>query len=158
MKTWNSIFWLTLLFAVIPWKALADDAVTLRMGADFTHYKNETAIYSLGSESFDRDGFGCKLEGGFWTAIDPSHRASPFGSVLGGKRFGDYNGFNLTGFFGVVVLGHTDGALGGNAAFTEEAVLGYKTVSLGYKHISNAGLFPPNHGRDYISLTLAFPL
>src|SRR5581483_2475391 len=158
MTTLSKAFWATLILMSLPWRALADDATTLRMGGDFTHCKNETAIYSAGFEEFDRHGFGHKFELGAWTDTKEDHRFSPFGSVLLGKRFGDYEGFNLTGFAGIAIIGYTDAALGGIFEFTEEAIVGYKNVGVGYKHISNAGTASPNQGRDYISLTVAFPI
>jgi len=138
--------------------ASADEATTLRMGGDFTHYKNKSAIYSVGFEDFDRDNFGTKLEVGAYTDSDPGHVGAPFGSVLLGKRFGSYEGLNATGFMGCAIIGSTDQVLGSLFEFTEEAIVGYKNVGLGYKHVSNAGLASPNHGRDYVSLTVAFHL
>lgn len=146
-----------ILLALVPVRALSDDAITARMGADFTHYKNETAIYSAALESFNRSNVGTKFEFGGWTDTGANRCQSPFGSVLVGKRFGYYDGFNLTGFAGIAIIGNTDSALSTNFEFTEEVVAGYNVVGVGYKHISNAGIKTPNNGRDYISLTFAFP-
>jgi len=56
---------------------------------------------------------------------------------------------------GAVGLTTTDSQLGGNVAFKHDFSFGVKDrsgngVGLGYCHISNAGLWKPNVGRDYI--------
>lgn len=144
--------------SLFPFRALADGATVLRMGADMTHYANQTSIYSLGYEEVARDGFGHKIEAGFWTDTGSDRKGSPFGSLVGLKRFGDYEGVNVTGVFGIMIVGYPDAALASAFEFTEEIAIGFKDVSIGYKHISNAGLKEPNHGRDYIFLNLALPL
>lgn len=144
------------ILALWPLNVLADQAMTFRAGGDFTHYKNETAIYTLGLEDFNRDGFGVKGEVGAWTDIGEGRRSSPYVAGKVAKRFGDYQGVNFTGFFGVSIVGYPDSALSSPFEFTEELILGYKFVGCGYTHFSNAGLSKPNIGRDYQSCTVVF--
>lgn len=147
---------LAAVLALLPLRSLADTTTTVRSGVDLTHYKNQTSIYSIGVQDLNRDGFGWKLEAGAWTDSGQDRKGSFFTSAMGAKRFGDLDGFNLTGLFGIIVASNADGALGSPLAFTEEAILGYRAVGIGYKHISNAGLWVPNHGRDYLSVTVSF--
>jgi hypothetical protein len=157
MKTLINALILGLILAVTPFKAVATDAFSLRMGTDLTHYKDQTSIYSLGYETFDRHGWGAKIEGGGWTDIADDRRCSPFGAVLVGKQFGDYRGLNLTGLVGAGIIGAPDAALSTTFQFTEEVTVGYDVVGLGFKHFSNAGIKEPNQGRDYFFVNLAFP-
>lgn len=146
------------LLVLAPMKASAEYATTFRAGADLTHYKNQTSIFSLGIENFDKeDGLGYKLELGAWTDIDQGRYSSPFASALLGKRFGNYDTFNATALLGIAVIGYPDSVLSTPFEFTEEVILGYKCVGIGFKHFSNAGIKEPNHGREYVSLTIAFP-
>lgn len=58
--------------------------------------------------------------------------------------------------WGMGYLSHTDGLLSSHFQFTHDLTFGLydrKTgLSLGYKHISNAGITLPNRGRDFITL------
>lgn len=58
--------------------------------------------------------------------------------------------------WGVAYISHTDALLSSNMQFTHDLTLGLNDLksglSLGYKHISNAGLKLPNRGRDFITL------
>jgi len=157
MIPWTKILLLISILS-FPLQSLADERAVLRMGADFTHYKNRTSIYSLGWEDFNSLGLGHKFELGGWTDETGGRCSSPYGSILLGKELGTSEGLNLTGFVGLSIIGYTDAALSSPFEFTEEAAVGYQNVGIGYKHFSNAGLSEPNHGRDYIFLNLRFPI
>lgn len=66
-------------------------------------------------------------------------------------------------FMGVAVLTHTDRVLGGNFQFIHDLELGTRssqeinsTISLNFKHISNAGIKKPNLGRNLLGIRLRF--
>lgn len=58
--------------------------------------------------------------------------------------------------WGVGYLSHTDSLLSSHFQFTHDLTIGLydlkSGLSLGYKHISNAGITLPNRGRDFITL------
>ena len=58
--------------------------------------------------------------------------------------------------WGVGYLSHPDGLLSSHFQFTHDLTFGLydrkSGLSLGYKHISNAGITLPNRGRDFITL------
>lgn len=58
--------------------------------------------------------------------------------------------------WGVGYLSHTDQLLSSHFQFTHDLTFGLydpkSGLSLGYKHISNAGITLPNRGRDFITL------
>lgn len=58
--------------------------------------------------------------------------------------------------WGVAYISHTDQLLSSNMQFTHDLTFGAydlkSGLSLGYKHISNAGIVLPNRGRDFVTL------
>lgn len=64
-----------------------------------------------------------------------------------------------SGFWSVSGISHTDSRLGGHFQFHNDLQVGMRdrtgnAISLGYKHISSAGLSLPNKGRDFITATI----
>lgn len=138
--------------------ALADeDTVTFRMGQGVTN-TCKSALYSVGFEKDFKDSITYRLDFGAWTDVGLNRRGAPFSSVLIGKRAGEYTSLNFTAMVGILIMGSPDSALALPFNFTEEVALGYQQVSVGYKHVSNAGIKEPNLGRDYVFLNLTFPL
>jgi hypothetical protein len=71
------------------------------------------------------------------------------------------SGFFLKVFFGPSLISQGDSRLSGNFQFNNDLELGIKgfndfSIGLDFKHISNAGLVPPNQGRDFLLLKLQF--
>lgn len=157
MKTLIKAAILVIVSVFIPTQVLAGESVALRMGADLTHHKTST-IYSLSWQNTFGSDFIYRGEVGGWTEDNPNHQGSPFGFVLLGKRFGDFQGLNATILMGTGFIGHTDIVLSSRLEFTEEVAIGYRLWSVGYKHISNAGLGDHNAGRDYIFMNFTIPL
>lgn len=63
---------------------------------------------------------------------------------------------------GVAGLSNIDSYLGGHAQFNHDVAVGFKAKSgaslgLNYKHISSAGIFEPNYGRDFLTIRLGLP-
>lgn len=63
---------------------------------------------------------------------------------------------------GVAYITDPDSHLGGHVQFVQDAGLGLLSeegfgVGLSYKHVSSAGLYTPNKGRDFILLRLSLP-
>ena len=151
---WIKLTIATIIFASIPFKATADTA-KLRMGFGISNTE-KSAIYSASwEERFGISGV-YKVDAGAWTDVVEGRRASPYGAVLVGLQQGDLRTFNVQILVGVSVIGHIDSFLGSNGQFTEELNFGIGPVSVGYKHVSNAGIVQPNMGRDFVSTMLAF--
>jgi len=137
--------------------ATAEDNTTIRAGFGAGH-SDKSAIYSVGYEERNvRDVLMYKLDLGAWTS-GTRGKSSPFVSGLVGVRLGSVADFYAQGLVGIAIVGNTDELLGSNFQFTEEAAVGYKSVSVGYKHVSSANLGDPNLGRDYWFCELKFPL
>lgn len=145
------------LLTLLSSTALAEDSYSFRMASGIAN-SEKSALYSVGYENQFSNPFVYKLDFGAWTAGGTGQRSSPFSAFLLGARLGNYDGFHLQPLAGVVVIGHTDELLGSNFQFTEELAVGFKNVSLGYKHFSNAGIIRPNIGRDYLFLNFNFTL
>ena len=108
--------------------------------------------------------FETKTEGGFWVdnSKRPGAKCSAFISYSLGiePRAG---AFYVNMFQGVAALSNTDTVLGGHLQFVEDVGLGVrdqeKNVAIGlfYKHISSAGIFLPNYGRDFVGVQVMIP-
>lgn len=71
--------------------------------------------------------------------------------------------FYLESFWGVSLISNTDGRLSLPFNFTQDFGVGLRDsegrlVGANYKHFSNAGLKTPNHGRDFVSIQVGFPI
>lgn len=110
------------------------------------------------------DLFDWKLEAGGWS--DSSHRAGrkSNGFVSGSVGLETEPGyFYLHSFFGIATVLQTDSTLGSIPQFVEDVGVGVqdkrkRRMGVGYKHFSNAGLWQPNKGRDFITVIIQFPL
>lgn len=150
--------WLTTLLAfIIPVAAVADDALMFRTGVGAATNR-KSALFSIAYQNSFYDNFFYKFDGGAWTDSAPNQSGAPFVSGLLGYRFGNFDGFNFTPAIGGLVMGYPDGILGSPANFTEEVMLGYKGVGIGWKHVSNGNTSSPNLGRDYVFFNLTLPL
>lgn len=144
------------LFLLISVISEASDSLVFRTGVDMTRYKSGS-LFSLGIQNKINEYFVYKTDLGFWADSDSSRKTSPFVGLTLGPKLGDYAGFNFNCQAGIMVIGYPDSVLSTPFQFTEECAVGYKEVSLGYKHISNAGIKEPNYGRDYIFIQYTSP-
>jgi hypothetical protein len=104
-----------------------------------------------------------RTELGGWNDLAGNGRSgSFFGAYLFGINIENQRWYgNAAG--GVAIIGTPDTYLGGPVNFTEEigfGVNGQHNSKLGlfYKHISNAGIYDPNIGRDFIGAQVTIPL
>jgi hypothetical protein len=62
------------------------------------------------------------------------------------------------GVWGPSYYSSPDGYLGGRFQFNQDLTVGlqdsFNTIGVGYKHISSAGIYKPNKGRDYLYFRL----
>jgi len=105
-----------------------------------------------------------KLEGGFWT--DQSGRPGAKGSAYGSASIGiePTAGALYVNFFqGIAGITGKDTVLGGPVQFVEDLGIGIRdqktktSIGLHYKHMSSAGIFKPNLGRDFIGIQVMLP-
>jgi hypothetical protein len=100
-------------------------------------------------------------EGGLWT--DTGSAQGRRGAVFGKGQLGVKPGWDSVGlygkaFWGVQLQSSTDSQLGGLAQFSQDAGIGIRDetsfVGINYTHVSSAGIFKPNKGRDFLGLEL----
>lgn len=138
----------SLLALLLSAHALADD-VTLRMGLG-TVYSTDSALYSVGYEGETRSSpLIYRIDVGAWTSEVQGHHGSPFMSWAPGIRLGDPDKISVQASLGVSILGYTDDLLGGHFQFNECGSVTVWGFRIERCHWSSAGIYEPNHGRDY---------
>jgi len=94
---------------------------------------------------------------------DLGRRSSGYIADSIGLRIQPFQGFYVESLWGLSALSHTDSWLGSHFQFMQDLGIGFvdsnsSTIGLSYKHISSAGLFLPNKGRDFIVIQIGIPL
>lgn len=141
----------------------AEDYATAAVGV-FNSGKNshaETKFANLGHRGDLGLGLTYQLELGGWVDTTGHGRAS---SAYGAAQFGvetDGEVFARV-MTGPALITNPDWYLGGPFAFTEDFYLGLRgrngnSVGLLYKHISNAGIYNRNVGRDLAGVQVSIP-
>lgn len=105
-----------------------------------------------------------KWEVGFWSDQSgyPGAKSSAFGSYSLGVE-PTYGGLYVSFFQGIALITHPDTVLGGPIQFVEDIGLGIRdkkrgtSFGLQYKHVSSAGIFKPNRGRDTFGIQVRIP-
>ena len=106
-----------------------------------------------------------QFEGGYWfdTQASKGRKSSGYGSAEVGMKV-HAGPFAMSSFHGPGFITATDSFLGSIPQFFHDVNLGLEddrngaTISVGYKHISNAGLFSKiNRGRDFMTIKLSVP-
>lgn len=70
--------------------------------------------------------------------------------------------FQMSVWSGPSVITNPDSALGGPLQFNETVFFGIvdkdkNAIGIAYNHLSSAGIYDPNQGRDYIGMEISFP-
>lgn len=125
---------------------------------------SETKIISFGWHDKLFGPFFQQIEGGAWfdSRDDLGRKSSAFGGYSLGMHVQTVTGVYASYSVGPAVISHTDALLGGNFQFNNDFGFGisdesgYK-IGLNYKHLSSAGIFKPNYGRDFLMLKLSIP-
>lgn len=151
------IKYVALLIAFVSTLGYADEHLVFRAGGG-TRTSVGSALYSVGYESAVIEFLPYRVDIGGWTDIVDGNRSSPFASVVIGPQVGRSDQLNWKLQAGVLILGYPDALLGGVLEFTQETSVHYSSIGVGYRHVSNAGLFPPSVGRNYIFLDFVVPL
>lgn len=127
--------------------------INMNVRGGLGHNKSaDTAFYSVAfDEYWSKHGFK-RLELGGWSPQNQGQVSAFYGGAGIGAREGTRDGFNMLVYLGVLAVSRGDTLLSAPFNFTQEFAVGYDRLSIGIKHISNAGIAQPNIGRDFIFL------
>ncbi len=152
-----------LILLLIPLVSYADDySFKYGMGIVNGEKSGTVKMFSLRQESHLVHAAHLAYEGGLWVDNGPKS-AGRKGSLFGKAQLGVKPGWQSSGlygkaFWGVAGLSHTDSQLGGNLQFASDFGVGIRDgssfIGIGYVHLSSAGIFKPNKGRDFMQLEL----
>lgn len=121
-----------------------------------------TKLFSLGREE---DLFGPFIhQGEIGLYADQSghgRKSSAFGFYSIGVEVNP-GYFLARSLWGIGAITHPDAMLGGQFQFTQDLFIGVKdykenAIGLNYKHISSAGIYTPNKGRDFLTVQVEIP-
>lgn len=148
------------IFAIVAYKAAADEVYSSAMIGVFNSGKNslsETKLVSFGVRQDLFMGLVQQFEGGGWIDIAGHGRqSSPYAAYQVGVETSHV--ITARVMTGPCIIGSPDSYLGGVfPEFKEDFFLGIRgdntnTVGVKYQHISNAGIFNPNVGRDFMGV------
>ena len=147
-----------ILFATLCFAATAEENMTIKFGSGVNHIPN-SSLYSVGFEKyFENSKYLYKVDFGFWSDSHFKNKGSVFTDIMIGHKFGTIKSLNANFMIGLLLMSDPDRVLGSPYQSTEEISLDYKRLSIGIKHISNAGVKTPNLGRDYLFMNYTTPL
>lgn len=141
-----------------------DDQVILDGGLGILHSgeigPQETKMLTLGLQETIYESLKDRITGGGW--ID-NYGDGKRSSALLSTQIGwevNRNGFVMGLFTGPSVISSPDALLGGTLEFMEDLHLGIQDhndyIGVMYRHLSSAGIYSPNIGRDVIGLEIRF--
>lgn len=103
-----------------------------------------------------------KGEIGVWISKQSERHSSLFASAGGGYRVQLDSGLFFEAFLGPGFVHSTDAHSSSHIEIMHDINAGFMKdgfgIGLGYKHISNAGLVPPNLGRDFAGMRFVIPI
>lgn len=124
--------------------------------------RSETKIFSVGYEEEFFGPFIKQYELGLWVdTAGNGRKSSGFGSFsLGVEINPGY--LVMRSLWGVGAITHPDTILGGHFQFNQDLFIGVRDnkrrmIGLNYKHISSAGIYNPNKGRDFLTIQVEIP-
>lgn len=164
MRDWLIVaFWtiaITLMFVFTSRHANADD-VSFKYGMGLLDGSPTGSIkqFSFRDEHYLFYGIHSAGEGGLWVDnLGGGRKDAVFGKYQLGVKPGAETGVYAKAFWGVQLQSSVDSRLGGYAEFSQDAGVGirdaFSFVEAGYTHVSSAGIFAPNYGRDFVTLSM----
>lgn len=151
------------IFALFSTSSFAGEGTFLKYSVSATDKISSQKGLSFGYQS-EFLFLDTKWETGFWS--DQSDRPGAKSSAFGYYSVGvepTYQGLYVNFFQGVGAITHPDSVLGGPFQFFEDFGFGIKDrkrkTALGfqYRHVSSAGIFRPNKGRDMFGIQVRIP-
>jgi hypothetical protein len=165
MRDWiNVIGWtiaLTLLFSLT---SRADDySFKYGMGLQDAKPTGNIKQFSLRTESRVLGPLHDATEGGLWVDnLGDGRRGAVYGKYQLGVKPGAEVGVYASAFWGIELQSTTDTQLGGILQFSQDAGIGIRDetsfVQATYSHVSSAGIWSPNRGRDFVLLSIGLRL
>ena len=105
-------------------------------------------IYPIG------DHMKLKADGGVWIARQAGRKTSVYFAPAWGYRIVPFKGIYVEAYIGVGLISRPDSQLGGHFQIFHDVNFGFSQggwgLGLGFKHISSAGIYSPNKGRDFL--------
>ncbi len=139
------------------------DSVALRGGGYILggQPNGGSKIFGLRYESPLMSGLNVATEvGGYVDNFGNGRKGAALAKLQLGINPGADSGVYGTAFTGPCGISATDTVLGSNLQFCTDFGAGVRDkdtfIAVTYSHISNAGLKLPNHGRDYIVMSMGF--
>lgn len=149
------------LIGVVLSKCARGDDYIFKYGMGLSDQKPTGSIklFSLRQESHEFHAIHSAMEGGGWLDnLGDGRKSAVFGKYQLGVKPGAEEGVYAKAFWGIQAQSTTDTQLGGILQFSQDAGIGIRDntslVEVGYSHVSSAGIFSPNQGRDFITLSL----
>lgn len=159
------IFWTIALTTLFCYTSRADDySFKYGMGLLDGSPTGNIKQFSFREERHEFYAVHSAAEAGLWVDNLGGGRSSAgFAKYqLGVKPGWDGDGVYGSAMWGVSVQSSTDSQLGGYAQFSQDAGIGLRDetsfIQLTYTHFSSAGIFSPNRGRDFLTLSLGVRL
>jgi hypothetical protein len=138
--------------------------LNLKYGLPVLHAQGNGAFGSIGYQHSIFRALNQQIETGLWTSRvrESGQKTSPFASYsLGVKVDLDY--VYAESMHGIGLIGQPDVLLGGPGQFFHDTGLGIKdrdgsSFGLQWKHVSSAGAYKPNIGRDFVLIKVGLAL
>jgi hypothetical protein len=155
-------FWylLVLAFLSLPIQSRADSGsfrYGLGFGAPDQNSPGEVKIFAFAYERNLKSPWVAQAEGGVIADMrqDRGRKSTLITSLSFGPRM-QLGMFQTRFLWGPALISHPDSALGSHFQFNHDLLVGLQSLTsaltLGYKHVSNAGIKLPNRGRDFVTL------
>ena len=151
---------LILLF-LLAQTCLADTYIKYGIGISKDQQLGEVKVIAGGYQTPIYESIISQIELGYWSDPHLGRKSSIFGNVSFGLDI--QAGILYTqALWGIALISQTDSILGGNFQFNHDIFLGLRdkngySIGIGYKHISSAGIYMPNLGRDMLMIKMAVP-
>lgn len=161
MRYWiNLLCWVGLIAFLGVISAKADDySFKFGVGQNEGEYTRAIKIFSLRAEGRVLGPIYDAREAGFWAdTLGDGRRNAAFGKYQLGIKPGPDVGIYGKAFLGAQLQSSIDTRLGGYFQFSEDFGIGIRDeisfIEIGYGHVSSAGIYEPNRGRDFLTLSL----
>lgn len=151
------------LIASTPSALAADYSVKFGPGVTSEGPTGTTKTFGVRREAYHFYGLYSAMElGGYVDNGGNGRRGAGVGKAQVGVKPGPVTGLYGFGFFGPCGITTTDTQLGSNYQFATDVGVGIRDsmtfMSVGFSHISNAGLKLPNRGKDFLIFSIGVSL
>lgn len=151
------------IFLLSPSALAADYSVKFGPGVTAEGVTGVTKAFGVRREAYHFYGVYSAVElGGYVDNGGGGRIGAGVGKLQIGVKPGPVTGLYGFGFFGPCGITTTDSQLGSNYQFATDVGMGIRDamtfMSVGYSHISNAGITLPNRGKDWVVFSIGVSL